>query len=96
MNNILQPLRTGTYECFDAFSEVYVFGSALWSQTPGDLDLLLVYEPSMLSLVAEAEQRVIAEMSDAFPYLPVHLTTLSDSELVSTGFLNRIVFIRIK
>lgn len=96
MNSILQLLLTDTFEHFDIFNEVYVFGSVLWSRAPGDLDILLIYETVNLPLVPDAEQRIITEMSDVFPDLPVHLTTLSYSELMSTDFLTRIMFVRIK
>ena len=96
MNNVWRFLLTDARGCFDAFDGVYVFGSALWSPKPGDLDILLVYEASKLPLVADAERRVIARMSERFPALPVHLTTLNEAELISTAFLSRIVSVRIK
>ena len=96
MNKVWQFLLTDARGCFDAFDVVYVFGSALWSPKPGDLDILLVYEASNLSLVADAEHRIIARMSERFPALPVHLTTLNEAELISTAFLSRIVSARIK
>ena len=96
MNNILQFLLTDTRGCFDIFDGVYLFGSTLWSTEPGDLDILLIYEASKLPLVADAEHSIIARMSARFPTLPVHLTTLSEAELVSTAFLSRIVSVKIK
>ena len=96
MNNVSQFLLTDTRGCFDVFDGVYLFGSALWSPEPGDLDILLVYEASKLPLVADAEHYIIDRVSERFPTLPVHLTTLSEAELVSTAFLSRIVSVKIK
>ena len=96
MNSILQFLLADTRGYFDIFDGVYLFGSTLWSPEPGDLDILLVYEASKLPLVADAEHRIIDQMSERFPALHVHLTTLSEAELVSTAFLSRIISVRIK
>ena len=96
MNDVWQFLLTDAQGCFDTFEGVYVFGSMLWSPAPRDLDILLVYEASKLHLVADAERCIVAQMSEWFPALPAHLTTLNEAELVSTAFLSRIVSVRIK
>lgn len=96
MNQILDRLSRENYSCFDLFSGVYMFGSALWSDTPGDLDILLIYEPAVLSLIQSAEAVVIDKLSNELGGLPIHLTTLSESELISTDFLSKIAYVKIK
>ena len=96
MNQKLDFLLYENYGCFDLFSGVYVFGSFLWSDTPGDLDILLVYESDKLPLVQSAEAHIVDKLSRRLCGLPIHLTTLSQSELVDTDFLNKISYVRIK
>lgn len=89
-------LANECYEHFDVFDSIFVFGSALWSDSPRDLDILLIYEDSKLSLISSAEARIIDALAEYLPDLPIHLTTLSQSELVSTDFLNKINYVKVK
>ena len=77
------------------FDGIYVFGSALWSDTPRDLDILLVYPDERLPAVPDAEKQVRVGLAEDFPGLPIHLTSMSQTELNSTKFLSRIAYVRI-
>ncbi len=96
MSKILDHLLHVDYGYFDQFSGVYLFGSALWSDTPGDLDILLVYESTKLQMVQSAAANIVDKLSMEFDGLPIHLTTLSESELVSTDFLSKITYVNIR
>jgi len=69
---------------------VYVFGSALCSQQPSDLDLLCVYDPKRVVPSAAYDQiRLLARaLTDALN-AQVDLTVLSDSEAVETDFVSK-------
>lgn len=69
---------------------VFVFGSALCSQRPSDLDLLCVYDPKRVVPSAAYDQmRLLARaLTDALN-APVDLTVLSNSEAVETDFVSK-------
>lgn len=96
MNGVLDFLVNQCHAYFDTFENVCVFGSSLWSDTPGDIDILLVYEDSKLPLVQSAEVCIVDRLSKQFYGMVIHLTTLSQSELGSTDFLNQITYVKIK
>ena len=81
---------------FNDFSQVYLFGSALISCQPGDIDILLVHPGSSLERIAEHHDEIDAQLSPSFQGVPIHFTTLSESELTETAFLRRITYFRIK
>ena len=64
-----------------------MFGSALRSQRPRDLDLLCVYDPKrVVPSAAYGQMRLLVRaLSDALN-TPVDPTILSDSEAVETDF----------
>ena len=80
MNDLLKLLTHTTHDCFDIFEEVYVFGSMLWSASPTDVDLLLVYDASKLTIVSRAKTRVVMDLSKMFHGLAIHATLLNQGE----------------
>jgi hypothetical protein len=62
-------------------AEIYVFGSSLWRQHPNDVDVLVVYDPTICppenahSSVAES----IRSLADALGR-PIHMTLLTRQE----------------
>ena len=71
-------------------SKFYIFGSALFSDCPNDLDVLVVYDP------------LVCPPGDAYPFhssaildlkanfdIPVHITLLTSSEECGTEFIKR-------
>ncbi len=90
----LLDIRDETF-CF--FDEVYLFGSSLEENEPEDIDLILVYRRGQdLSEVAVARQKVVDALCKRWEGTLIDLTTLSEAELVQTGFLERIKHERIK
>ena len=78
------------------FKEGYVFGSWLDAETPGDFDIVLVYEDErLLDQVTTDAQLTLDQIAVLFGGKMIHITILSESELVSSGFLNRITHQRI-
>lgn len=94
MNPIVEVLQN-SHEVFDGFMEVYLFGSALSSESPNDIDLVLVYrikdEESATGRKAELTER----LGQVFPDLPIDLTILSEEELAGTRFLDAVCSRRI-
>lgn len=69
------------------FDDVYIFGSALWSQSPNDIDILLVYDDSKLLKVETEKARLEAELRNKIGDVDFHFTTLSRAEMQHTEFL---------
>lgn len=79
---------------FDSFSEVYIFGSVLLTNTPNDVDILLVYEREINRIGLEK-----GKISDFFAFtigIDGHLVTLSKNEMEQTKFLDYVAYERIK
>jgi predicted nucleotidyltransferase len=71
-------------------SIVYVFGSALYSSTPDDLDVLVVYDPAECA-PADAYKlhlEMVVVIQRDFD-LPVHLTLLTQNEERDLTFIKR-------
>ena len=83
-------------DLFAAFTGVYVFGSALHSDAPSDVDLLLVYDGSRLSEVPSEKVRVLEGLWGVFPEVDIDVTILSELELRETGFLGLVSCRQIK
>ena len=82
---------------FGSFDEVYLFGSSLNTDFPGDIDILLIYSNGKeLTEIIEQKQDIADALSVEFEGMIVDCTTLSNSELDETKILNRIVSKRIK
>ena len=75
---------------FGFFSPVYLFGSALWSDSPNDIDILLVYIAVTPDEVNTERARVAQALASELPSYIIDLTTLSTSELQQTDFLSRV------
>jgi hypothetical protein len=66
---------------------VYLFGSALDSETPNDVDLAVVYEAPLTPLSApEACQPIEESVRESFD-LPAHLTFFTASEAAVSPLL---------
>ena len=88
MNSILRLLLDNRDSVFCFFDEVYLFGSALETDTPGDIDLLLVYHDDRdLRDVTAKMQKVLSALCSSCEGSVIDLTTLSKSELNQTKFL---------
>ncbi len=78
------------------FDEVFLFGSVLWSDTPGDVDILLVYSSDDLQAVSNALRIMRRDLECVLPNIAAHITCMSHHELESTQFLAQICALRIK
>ena len=97
MNNIHCFLTGKNDSIFRFFDEVYLFGSSLKTETPGDIDILLVYrEDQDLWDVTGEMRHVVNTLGSKFAGATIDLTTLSKSELKDSGFLDKIPHKRIK
>jgi predicted nucleotidyltransferase len=72
---------------FDGLVEVWLFGSALSSDQPADIDLLVVYRQDLLAPTAAASLRepvrhAVRQISD----LDAHIVILNQSESAETSF----------
>ena len=72
-------------------SSVYVFGSALVSAEPADVDVLIVYDHKKCppAMAFDMHQQVCADIEEAFG-LPVHLTLLTCDEARSSRIFERV------
>ena len=96
MSKALQVLVNDQGQVFKFFDEVFLFGSSLWTDTPNDIDILLVYEavaPERVNIEKDKVEELLAKM---FPDYLIDFTTLSKSELQQTNFLTHVVHQRIK
>ena len=68
--------------------KVYVFGSAVWSHSPQDVDLVIVYNSSTVNVddVLSCRRRLQRELSDKFG-LPTDICLLNEKEAQSNPFL---------
>lgn len=75
------------------FEASYLFGSCLETGTPGDVDILLVYKDQReLSDITREAQSILDELCLTFEGQIVDLTVLSESELTSSGFLDKVLY----
>ena len=96
MSDSLLSLLISQREAFSFFEEAFLFGSALYNATPNDIDIVLVYEDAKLPQV-QYQLSILADLLT--PHLGEYgldFTTLSASELLSTDFLNKVQYRRIK
>lgn len=77
------------------FYEVYLFGSALNSGSPTDVDLLLVYEGEATLRISEAKAKLNDGLESRIG-LTGHFVTLSRNEMAQTRFLCYVDYVRIK
>lgn len=69
-------------------SRVYVFGSALTSDTPQDIDILILYEPMIFhpSVAYDAHANFVAQVG-SHTGLSVDITLLTFDEELSCNFI---------
>lgn len=96
IDNITQLIRQHMI-LFDAFDNVYLFGSILnVNKIPNDIDILLIY--SKYSSKITIELSFIRTALEEISGLPVDLTVLSIEEEKDTEFLKKIypIFLKLK
>ncbi len=81
---------------FRLFKHVYVFGSSLYSKSPDDIDILLVYEESNISFVHSAQGYIERELSTRIGGMNIDFTTLNETELLQVSFLQIVDHMQIK
>jgi predicted nucleotidyltransferase len=71
-------------------SELYVFGSALTSTTPNDLDVVVIYDPQACPPreAYSVHRETVVDLEKCYQ-LPIHITLLTLSEEASTEFIRR-------
>ena len=71
-------------------SALYIFGSALTSPNPNDLDVLVVYNPVECSSqeAYQLHRETIEDLVQLYG-LPVHITLLTPSEESNVSFIQR-------
>lgn len=76
-------------DLFNAFRNVYLFGSVLSSEgLYNDVDILAVYD-RWNGMIGEAVERAVNELEVGLQ-LPVDITVLSENEVREVAFLERI------
>ena len=96
MSKVLNVLLNYQAQVFGFFDQVFLFGSSLWTDTPRDIDILLVYESATSEKVNIEKNKVEELLAKVFPDCTIDFTTLSRSELQQTNFLTRVLHRRIK
>lgn len=89
MNYIVEALEAH-HDIFEDFVEVHLFGSAVFSDQPGDVDLLLVYGLGTDERLGGRAKAIAERLDTLLPGLPVDLTILSERELERTRFLDAV------
>jgi len=85
----LTKLISNNEELFKDFKHIFLFGSIIKEKLyPHDIDVLLV--SSIYSNIIAYKAKTISNYLEKEMKIPVDLTVLSQNELESTGFLNRI------
>ena len=83
-------------DLFWFFKQVFLFGSALHTDVPNDLDILLVYEDGKVELAISEGKRISEKVGVILPMTRVDLTIMSETELSQTEFLLSINYVSIK
>jgi hypothetical protein len=96
MSKALDILLNDQGQIFGFFDQVFLFGSSLWTDSPNDIDILLIYEPATSERVNIEKDKVEELLAKVFPDCTVDYTTLSISELQQTNFLAHVVHQKIK
>lgn len=94
--NILDILEKEADDLFRLFSQVYLFGSALDSNTPTDIDLLLIYDKMSLTTLVSEKRRIETMLLKKVNVEYIDFTTLNKTELEQTKFLYKGDCVRIK
>ena len=97
MITVQQVMLAMEESVLDCFTEVYLFGSALDTGSPNDIDIVLVYpEGKEIWQVQDERANLIEMLSQVFEGIGIDCTTLSKAELEATRFLERITYETIK
>ena len=97
MTNTEQVLVEKKDTIFRIFDEVYLFGSSLRTESPADIDLLLVYgEGRDLRDVKRDMQLSLGALCSTFEGTIFDLTVMSTSEVQETAILEQIQCKQIK
>ena len=96
MNQLVEILLNTHEDIFAIFDQVAVFGSALRSDAPNDIDILLVYDNATPEQVNCAKNGLEEILAYEFPDYVLDFTTLSRSELQQTDFLAKVPHQKIK
>lgn len=90
INTLITFLRTSVNKNSEVTGgvKVYVFGSAVWSHSPQDVDLVIVYNSSTVNVdeVLSCRRRLQQELSNEIG-LPVDICLLNEKEAQSNPFL---------
>ena len=81
---------------FGFFKQAFLFGSALYCDTPNDLDILVIYKDGKVKAAIKEGERVKEQIGVFLPMINVDLTIMSESELLQTEFLSSINYITLK
>lgn len=93
---MLQRLLWNVSDAERRGTEVWLFGSACDSDTPRDIDILIVYDTDVLSVSeAIAFRARLADQMAAVAGIPAHIVMLNRNELDQTRFLKFIHAIKI-
>ena len=97
MNDIVQILlEMESEDMFVSFEQVFLFGSAISSTTPNDIDVILVYQEKPFEEVHLELGRISEFLANKLVDYDLDFTVFTKSELQTTNFLYSIQFIRIK
>lgn len=83
----------------DFILSIYLFGSFVYSETPRDIDLLIIYDDlndinNTLLVLKTLKEEIYKKNWNTFG-LPTHFTTLSQNELSSYSNLTASNFIKL-
>ena len=77
--------------------EVWVFGSACSSDTPRDIDLLVIYDEPDISVEAAIDIKTrLREALGAITVIPADIRLLNRREAAQTSFLTRVAAERLR
>ena len=96
MNKILKALRDRRKDAFGFFEQVYLFGSSLQTDSPNDIDILLIYDEDKSASVKFEKAKVAKLLENKLGDRSIDFTTLNKSELKQTKFLSKVQYKKIK
>lgn len=68
---------------------IFLFGSAMSSETPHDIDILITYAGAEPPQAALQFRREFKSRLEKYVSLPLHIILLSESEEIQTQFISR-------
>ena len=90
MSQVINALFDIRNETFGFFDQVVLFGSSLATDSPNDIDILLVYGEMNLEEVQSEKAKVEQALGERFRDYVLDFTTLNKSELQETDFLGKV------